>query len=213
MSFNNLDLQEQEQIANLKAFWTKYGNFILTLIIVVLAVFAGRNGWEWWQRREAAMAVVSYEKLEKAVADKNQASVKEAVGSLLENSGRTSYAQMGALLAAKSFYDAGDLRQAAAQLQWVVDHGRHDEYVATARIRLAGVLLDEGKLDEALSVVSVSVPKSFEGLIQDRKGDVLFAQKKNELAIQAYTQAVTNLADNPDWQDVVQMKLDALTVQ
>ena len=210
MSFNNLDLEEQEQLANFKAFWDKYGNFILAVVTLVLAIFAGRNGWEWWQRREAAQAVVAYEKLEKAVSEKNLGAVKDTVGVLLENSKRTSYAQMGALIAAKSFYDAGDLRQAKAQLQWVVDNGRGDDYVAAARIRLAGVLLDEKLNDDALKALDAKVPKAFEPLVADRRGDVYVAMNKNKEAKDAYAVAIDGLGDAPEWKAVVQIKLDAL---
>jgi len=38
------DLEEQEQLAELKALWNKYGNFILTVVTVVLLGFAAYNG-------------------------------------------------------------------------------------------------------------------------------------------------------------------------
>ncbi len=207
---SSFDLEEQEQIANLKAFWDKYGNFILTVVTLVLSLFAAKNGWEWWQRREAAQAVVAYEQLEKAVTDKNLAALKDASSSLLENNKRTTYAQMGALMAAKAFYDAGDARSAKAQLQWVIDQGSDKAYVAAARIRLAGVLLDEKQADEALKVLNAEVPKPFEPLLADRRGDVFVAQGKADDAKKAYETALAGLQNNAEWKAVVQMKLDAL---
>ena len=52
------DLEEQEQLASFKAFWNQYGNFLLTVVTVVLLAIAGWRGWGWYQAREAAAAAV-----------------------------------------------------------------------------------------------------------------------------------------------------------
>ncbi|MGH6623329.1 MAG: YfgM family protein, partial [Burkholderiaceae bacterium] len=61
------DLQEQEQLAEFKAWWQKYGNFILTAVTVALLAFAGYNGWRWYEREQAAKAAGVYGQLEQAV--------------------------------------------------------------------------------------------------------------------------------------------------
>jgi predicted negative regulator of RcsB-dependent stress response len=58
-----LDLQEQEQLDALKAFWKQYGNLITWALIAALAVYAGLNGWKWWQREQSAKAGALYEQL------------------------------------------------------------------------------------------------------------------------------------------------------
>jgi predicted negative regulator of RcsB-dependent stress response len=117
---------------------------------------------------------------------------------------------MGALLAAKSAFDANDLKSAKAYLQWVVDQSSGEEYQAIARLRLAGLLLDEKAFDEGLKLLSVSFPDQFAGLVADRRGDLLFAQNKIEDARAAYQLALEKTeAKNPARQ-LIQLKLDAI---
>jgi predicted negative regulator of RcsB-dependent stress response len=207
---SNLDLQEQEHIDELKAFWDKYGHLILTVLTIVMALFASRNGWEWWQRKQAAEAVVIFEKLDNAAKDKNISVLKDTSGNLLENYNRTAYAPRGALIAAKAFFDAGDLRSAKAQLQWVIDNASEDEFKCVARIRLAGVLLDEKQYPDALKALEFSAPKSFQPLVADRKGDIYLAQGNAAEAKKAYQSAVNSLEDKNPWKAIIQIKLESL---
>jgi predicted negative regulator of RcsB-dependent stress response len=136
--------------------------------------------------------------------------VTRAAGDIEDRFAGTSYAQMGALVAARAANDANDAKIAKAQLQWVVDQGRADEYKAIARLRLAGLLLDERAYDEGLKVLSADMPEAFAALAADRKGDLLFAQNKIDEARSAYQAALDKTeAKNPARQ-LIQLKLDAL---
>jgi len=204
------DLEEQEQLDTLKAWWQKYGNLITTVVLVIALTFAAWNGWQWYQRNQAAGAAAAYEQLEAAAASKDAAKVKESAGILFDQYGRTTYAQMGALVAAKANFDAGDFKTAKAQLQWLVDNGRDENYKLVARLRLAGLLLDEGAGDEALKLVSMSVPAHFEAAFADRRGDILIAQNKPAEARVAYQLAYDKADAQGGYRQIVQLKLDAL---
>ena len=208
---HRLDLDEQEQLANLKAFWDKYGNFITTLVTVVLVCYAAFNGWRYWELKQSREAVVLFEGVEKAVANKDMASLKDASGVLLGDYKRTAYASKGALIAAKAYFEAGDAKQAKAALQWVADNGFSDAYKAIARIRLAGLLLDEKAFDEALKVLDFSAPDTHLGLQADRRGDVYFGKSDNEAARKAYAEALAKLDERDPWRAVVQLKLESIT--
>lgn len=204
------DLQEQEQLASMKAWWDKYGNFILTVATVVLLGFAAFNGWRWYERREAQQAAVVYDELLKASAEKNAARQKELAGSIIERYGRTVYAPMAALQMARINHDAGDLAAARTQLQWVIDKSGHDEYVLLARVRLAGVLLDDKAYDDALKLLAGDVPPSLVTAFADRRGDVLLAQNKIEEARAAYKEALDKADPQHPLRALIQLKLDAL---
>jgi predicted negative regulator of RcsB-dependent stress response len=204
------DLQEQEQIESLKAWWNQYGNLVTGLLTLILVVVAGVNGWKWYQRSQASQAVVYYEALEKAVTAKDAAKVKDAAGALLDKYGSTAYAQMAALLAAKTYADGGDMKSAKAQLQWAMDKAKDEEYKHIARLRLAGILLDEKAYEEALKLVSIEPPPSYVSLYADRKGDVLLAMGKKDEAKTAYQVALDRAEKNGNVRQIIQLKLEAL---
>jgi predicted negative regulator of RcsB-dependent stress response len=154
-----------------------------------LAAYSGWNGWNYYQRDQAGKASALYDELQAAVEAKDNAKVLRAAGDMESQFGSTAYAPMAALVAAKSSFDANDLKSAKAQLQWAADHGG-DEFKAVAKVRLAGVLLDEKAYDEALKVLAGDVPAQFAGAVADRKGDVLAAQNKLAEARAAYKAAL-----------------------
>ena len=203
------DLDEQEQLASLKAWWNQYGNLTTWLLIIALAGYAAWSGWNYYQRNQAVQASQLYEELQKAVAANDNAKVQRVAADMSDKFGRTVYAQMGALAAAKSAFDANDLKAAKAQLQWVVEHGSN-EYKAIARIRLAGILLDEKAYDDGLKLLSGEFPESFASAVADRKGDILVAQNKIEEARAAYKLALEKTAQKNPVRQFIQIKLDAI---
>lgn len=204
------DLQEQEQLDALKAWWKQYGNLITWLLIIALAGFAGWNYWNTYQSGQSAQASMLYEELQKSAMAKDSAKTLRAAGDLQEKFGRTAYAPMGALAAAKAAFDAGDLKSAKTQLEWVVAHAGSDEYKALATIRLAGVALDEKAYDEGLKLLAGELPAEFAGEVADRKGDIYAAQGKMAEARSAYQQALDKTADKDPGRQLIQLKLDAI---
>jgi len=92
----------------------------------------------------------------------------------------------------------------------VVDHGRNEEFIALARIRLAGVLLDEKAYDEGLKILAADFPEQFAALVADRKGDLLFAQNKTTEARAAFKLALDKTDIKNPARQLIQLKLDAL---
>jgi predicted negative regulator of RcsB-dependent stress response len=204
------DLEEQEQLATLKAWWARYGSLVSWLLAAALAAYAGWAAWKYYQRDQAAKGAALYEEIVKAVEAKDVAKVSRAAADMKEKFGGTLYAPMGALMAARTAFDEGDLKTAKAQLQWVIEHGRGDELKSLARIRLAGVLLDEKALDEGLKVLTADFPEQFAALVADRRGDLLVAQDKLEEARAAYKTALEKTEIKNPARQLIQLKLDAI---
>lgn len=204
------DHDEQEQLDTLKAWWNQYGNLITWLLIIALSAYAGWTGWNYYQRNQAIQASQLYEELQKALAAKDQAKVQRAATDMQDKFGRTAYAQMSALAAAKAAFDAGDLATAKGQLQWAIDNGRDEEYRAIAKLRLAGVLLDEKAYDQALKLLSSEFSAAFAGVVEDRKGDILMAQEKFAEAREAYQAALEKTDQRSPGRQLIQLKLDAI---
>ncbi|SAK92382.1 membrane protein [Caballeronia glebae] len=202
---------EQESLESVKAWWAKWGNTTTWVVLVALVIGAGYNGWNFWQRRQAAEASVLYDHLQQAVNGNDQALVTRVATDMEDKFGGTGYAQMTALAAAKSLYMAGNAAGAKAQLQWAIDHAKDDEYKQIAKLRLALVLLDEKNYDAGLKLLSEQPLEAFKGVIADRRGDLLAAQGKRDDARAAYKVALEALPENDtSARQLVQFKLDAL---
>ena len=207
-----LDLEEQEQLAQIRHFWARYGNLITWSLIVVLGSFAAWNGWQYWQRSAALKAAALYDELDRAALARDTDRVQRVWADMQSNAGRTAQAQLAALLTAKTLQDAGQTDAARAPLNWVVEQARDPEMVAIARLRLAAIELEAQAYDAALSVLNAQVPAAFEGLFADRRGDVLMRQGERDRARTEYLKAYPALADSGDYQRIVAAKLNALGV-
>ncbi|MEP6505832.1 MAG: tetratricopeptide repeat protein [Betaproteobacteria bacterium] len=204
-----LDLQEQEQVDALKAFWAKYGNLITWTITLALAAFAGYNFWLKHERDQATQASTMYGELQTAAAAGDAKRAAQVFGDMKSRVPKTSYAQLGALLAAKVQADKGDVANATANLQWVADTG-NEENAAVAHIRLAGLLADAKKYDEALKQLALVKPAAFAALVADRQGDIQLAQGQKDAATKAYKAAYDGLPATAQYRILVEAKLTAL---
>ena len=204
------DLEEQEQLATLKAVWKQYGNLITWTLIIALVAYAAWMQWNKYQNNQSGQASQLYEEMQKSVTAKDNTKVQRAADDLKQKFGATSYASMSTLIAAKSAFDANDLKAAKAQLQWLIDSGKNDEYKAIAKIRLAGIALDEKNYDGALSQLAGDFPEDLQAEVLDRKGDIYVAQANIEGARKAYQAAIDKMTDKSPARQVVQIKLDAI---
>jgi len=221
------DLEEQEQIAEIKAWWKLYGNRLVNVATVVALVVIAWQGWNWYQRNQTGQASVIYGVLQKAVQEKDTQRVKAASGELLEKFGRTPYAVLGALTSAKAMIEAGDAQTAKAQLLWAVDHAK-DELRDLSRLRVAAILLDEKIYDQALKQIEGASSPAFDVRFLDMRGDILAAQGKMTEAASSYKEALAKLGEleksgkaggvGQEWQgqsnaifrDLIGQKIDAL---
>jgi predicted negative regulator of RcsB-dependent stress response len=204
-----LDLQEQEQVDALKAFWKQYGNLITWTITLVLAAFAGYNFWLKHERDLSVQASTLYGQLEVAAQANDAVRAAQVFGDMKSRAPKTTYAQLAGLLAAKVQFDKGDVANATATLQWVADNG-NDENAAVARLRLAGLLADAKKYDEALKQLDLVKPAAFAALVADRRGDIQLARGQKDAAKTAYRAAWDALPATTQYRILVEAKLTAL---
>ena len=207
------DLEEQEQIDSIKTWWKMYGNLVTGIVVAASLAVIGWQGWNWYQRGQSAQAAAIYGVLEQAVAARDAQKVKAAAGELAEKFGGTSYAALGALVAARQSFDAGDLKTAKAQLTWAADNGK-DEIRDLARLRLAAVLLDEKAYDDALKQVEAASAPAFAARFLELRGDILAAAGKTQEARSAYKAALdkgeAREGRGGAGRELLQQKLDSL---
>jgi predicted negative regulator of RcsB-dependent stress response len=204
------DLEEQEKLDDLKAWWEQNSKYVSAVVVAVALVVIGVQGWRWYQRTQAEQASVLYQAVSQAAKTSDISKAKEPASQIVDRFAGTAYAPRAALLYAKMLYDSGDKTGARAQLQWVVDHASEDELKTIARFRLAQAMLDEKQYDDALKVLDVKTDEAFAALFADLKGDILVAAGKNAEAKAAYEIALAKIDPKSPYRAFVQVKFDAL---
>jgi predicted negative regulator of RcsB-dependent stress response len=205
------DLEEQEQLATVKGWWHDNGTSVLAAIAAVTIAVSGWQGWRLWQSNQAQQAGAQFELLIKAAQEGDAKALRDAGGTLVESFPRTLYASMGALVAARFHVDHADLKNAKAQLQWVVERSPSEELRDLARLRLAAVLLDEKAFDEALALLEAKHAAPIGGQYAALKGDILVAKNQTAQAKLAYRLALEKSdAKSAAFRNSVQLRLDAL---
>ena len=208
----HLDLEEQEQLAELKHFWKKYGNIITWALIVVFGSVSAWQGYHYWQGKQAAQAAVMYEEVERAVQSGEAVRLDRSLSDMKNRFGGTVHADQAGLLIAKAYYDKGSLDASKAALRWVAENASDEGYQSLAKLRLAGIFFEAKAYDEALKLVSGTFPKDFAALAFDRSGDILLAQGKKSEAKLKYEKAYKGLEESVEYRRLVEIKLNALGV-
>jgi predicted negative regulator of RcsB-dependent stress response len=206
-----LDLEEQEQLATLKAWWRDHGGNVVLVVVAAALAFSAWQGWRWYQTRQATEASALYESLLNAVETGDVKGVRDRGGALAERYPSRLQASMGALTQARFYFDRGDLKNAKAQLQWVVERSPSAEFRDLARLRLAMVLLDEKAYDAALGQLETPPAAPFAAQFAALKGDVLVAKNEPKQAAAAYRAALEKASkDDQAFVQSVRMRLEAL---
>jgi predicted negative regulator of RcsB-dependent stress response len=203
------DLEEQEKLDDLKAWWKQWGNTVLGIVIAVCLGLASVQGWRWWQTSRAEQASVLYSGVVTAANANDVAKVKDAMAQLADRFGGTAYAPRGALLVAKTLFDAGDKDGAKAQLAFVIDQSSEEELKEIGRLRLAQVQLDDKQYDDALRTLDAKTDDAFAPIYADLRGDVYLAAGRTADARAAYETALGKFDANSQYRPYLKAKLDA----
>ncbi len=205
------DLEEQEQIDQLRAWWGKYGTLVSTGLLIAAIILGGWRGWQWYQNHQSGQARGYFEALEEATrqsGDESVARINAAMKTLRDEYAATDYAARGALVAAAALQTRDQLAAARAQLEWLAQ-SKNIALVPVAKLRLAGLLVDQKDYDAALAQLN-DAPAAFAGLFDDRRGDILAAQGKSAQARDAWKKALEAIGPASPLAPVVKLKIDAL---
>ena len=212
-----LDLEEQEQLDQLKAFWQKYRNLITSVITIALFTYAAYSGYQWWRNSQALEASKLYETMIAAIAKGDKEQTLRAADDLQKDFSRTPYAPMSSLIAARIASDAGDSAKVLDYLRWAAKNASNDGYMALARMRLVSQLIEQGSekdFAEADQILKEKPIAGFEALWLERRGDWYLAQKKNEQAKASYQDAWKKLDQAKEFPEearrLLKVKLDAV---
>ncbi len=205
-----LDLEEQEKLDQLKAWWKQNAKWVLTGLTVFLLSVAGWRGWQTWTHKQAAAASELYDQALQAVMRNDLKAAKELTARIMEDYGRTGYATPAAWLAGRINHEAGDLKSAHAQYAYALDKARDPSLEQLARLRLAAVRWENGDPEGALALLVQPHDAAYAGLYAQLKGDVLVALGRQPEARAAYQEARQKLTAGSPLAALVEIKLDAL---
>lgn len=203
------DLEQEEQLDAIKGFWAENKRWIVPLITLALLAAAGFNGFNWWKERQAVKATEALVALENALKEQSLDKAKVAYKVLADDFASTTQAALGGLQMAKVLVSSGDLPAARDALAHVAKNGA-DEFSWVAKIRMAGVMLDENNAKGALDILSGTPSKEFAPLVNDRKGDVYAALGNLEEARAAWKLAADALTAGSPTRELVLRKLQSV---
>ena len=207
MSYN---LEEQEQLAQLRYFWSRWGNHISMAALVVALGFAGYFGWQWWQRSRASDAAVAFEQVQAAIQSNNAERIKQAWAAMQAKAPSSAYAGMAALATAKALHDAGQNDAAISALQWAAKNAEGNSERAVARLNLSALQIDAKQYAEAASTLADNPEPSFAPLFDFRRGDLAALQGQRAAARKAYDAALKALPPGAPERQALQQRLQAV---
>jgi len=206
-----LDLEEQEQVDELKAYWKKYGNYITKGVIAFFVLYGLFQGWGYYQTKQSLSASELYQSIV-VLDEKNTKDIMQKSQSLMDDYSGTPYAGRAAILFAKASYLEGNKDRAKEKLEWAASHTKESGTESIALIQLGQILVEEKKYDEALKKANDVDNEGYLGLSNDLKGDILNAMGKKEDAKKAYQEALKRFGSKDPYARFTQEKLESLGV-
>lgn len=203
------DLEEQEQLDELKTWWKIYGNMLLLAAGIAIASSLAVQGWKYYQNKQSREASTQFQALMQS-DPKDIKAIQALSAGLMEKYTSTPYAARAAVIAAKTNFVAGDAKSAKAQLGWAAKNAQEDQVKSIALLQLAAILLDEKQYDVALTTLAEKHDAGFDGIFADLRGDILVAQNKKAEAKAAYQEALVKLDVKNHYSSYTQHKLEAL---
>ncbi len=207
------DETEKEQLDAMRDWWKENGNYVIGGVLAgVIMIF----GWNRWQtgivETEIAASTLYEEVLYAADLGLLDNAIKPAE-ELIENHKSSPYAAQARLAMARMYMDSSRDQDAADMLQGLIDSAPEKQVALLGRLRLAKILLYQGKAEEVLDLVSDRSESGFTARYSDLMGDAYVSLGEFDKAEVAYIAA---LNDNPVAPTVdtnfVQLKINDLPV-
>jgi predicted negative regulator of RcsB-dependent stress response len=200
-------LTDRDQEEALRNWWRENWKWLLAGVVLGLGLLAGYQYWQTYRGQRAGQAAKTYADLQKALAGNDLEQAGRLLNDLADDHSRSAYTQQGRLLLAKRDVDAGRFDAAIKQLQQVAGEARDDELVQIARLRLARLLIQTGKPDEALKTLDIEKAGAFAPQMREVRGDAFVAKGDAQGARAEYAAALEAEAKGQIDRATVELKL------
>lgn len=204
-----LDLEDQEQLDEFKAWWDAYGKLTINVVVLCVAAYAAWQGYQYFQNKKALDASDLYQSMMAIDADKPELVAAEA-NKLMEEYTSTPYAGRAAVYLAKSEFESKKNTEAKMHLQWAIDQAKESAVQSIASIQLATLLLSEKDYAGAEKALTTATDAGYMGIKESLMGDMYLAQGKQADAKAAYEKAIANLDPQGRLSLYAKQKLEAL---
>jgi predicted negative regulator of RcsB-dependent stress response len=206
----HFDLNEQEQLAQVKYFWKDWGKYLSLAVVLVIVAYCGSSAYSWYQAKQASKAAAIYNNFTQALTTKNASQVTNLVTQLKTDFPRTQYSALAALQAAKLAFENKNYPQAISLLEWVKANSSDRSLQSIAVLRLASVYIDQNNFDKAREMLRTKHDLAFDGLFYEGRGDLYIAMGDLTKARDAYKEGLQKAANDPTTQQSIQLKLDII---
>ena len=183
MSMNEMKYSQE------KSLWQQHGKWVITLFVLFLFTYGGMQFYGHYQSKRALKASIVYDKLLSLSQQSDKAEAIQTATTLVAQYPKTPYAPLAALLLAKFSFEAHNLEATTTHLNFAIKAEGPAQPIA--RVRLARVLIDQNKPEEALALLTEKqVPKGFVLMFEETKGDIYLMQNDKVKARMAYQTAI-----------------------
>jgi predicted negative regulator of RcsB-dependent stress response len=204
---------DEEKGEDIKRWWRENGqSVILGCVLGAVVIFGGRY-WINYKQTQAENASLTYQQVSQAIQQQKLDVADELTQTLFSEYSNTPYAVFAAFNMAAQTAKDNDKEAAKLYLQWISEHASLSGHLELARLRLATILVDEEKYQQALDLAKQSTSASFSSLFSELRGDIFLAMKNKTDARAAYRSAMTNLESGAPRAAILQVKLDDLAVE
>ncbi len=198
---------DEERVEQIKRWWAENGYYLVGGLFLGLAILVGWNYWKDSQINRSAGASIQFSNVVTTGAMGNREQLEGYLASLKNDFSGTPYSSLAQLHGAKVFVEQGDLERAEEALRYVAANGEEFAVAQVAQLRLARVLLAQGKSDEALTVVNAVTDPAYVSLQEEVRGDILVKTWDIDKARVAYATALLTAGARADF---LQLKQDNL---
>ena len=193
------DLEQQEQMQNLKAFWKANGKWITSSLVLLFLIVGSINGWKLWNNYNKEKASKILTNLEKNTEAQNTDIALRLYQELSEDYPNTLQAGLAGLLIAKSLISDGQQDKAVSILDELT---KNSQVKWLAIIRLSNILLDLNRPAEVIEIIPEIIPDHWVGIVVDRRGDAFATLGDFESAKKDWLKALSFYNANPSNRDV-----------
>ena len=208
-----MDRTEEEQIEHIKDMWRRHGIPILLGAGLALAAVVGWKAWENHQESRSAGASSAYQTMLETILTADNDAAKARAAELAEKLraeyGNTRYGEFAGLMQARLAVEAGDFAGAESLLEEVIQSTDDTALAEVARQRLARVLAQQDRAEDALELFSTDVSGLLLAGREEIRGDLLVALGRDDEAREAYRAAI-EATEDPRNRPQLQLKLDDL---